>query len=388
MTDAMAVQKYDVCRPASAGGAFEERYWSLVNSPVFGPDGAIAYIIHRVEDATEFVGLKHQEDGRTNVRTAIRAEQMEAEVLHRAQELQEVNRRLRQANEELTALYQKTQEHDRRKYEFLALLGHEFCATAGTAAHAIEVIQEFGPVDPNLQWATDLIDRQVRFMTRMVDDLLDVARITSGKITAPARAGGTRSGGGAGGRSHPSAHRHPAAPTARFPSLRSAARGSRPHPSATSRDESVEQRRQVHGQRRANLAVGGAEGKEVVLRVQDTGTGISVEMLPEIFDLFTQADRSLDGAQGGLGIGLTLVRKSIEMHGGSIQAFRGGIRARERVHRSLYRCWPKRSDRGRFDRRQGVRSLRPSLAVFCLPTTTKILSKCWPACCGRRAGMT
>src|SRR5208283_3320714 len=67
------------------------------------------------------------------------------------------------------------------------------------------------------------------------------------------------------------------------------------------------------------------EGKEVVLRVQDTGTGISVEMLPKIFDLFTQEDRSLDRAQGGLGIGLTLVRKLLEMHGGNIQAFSDGM---------------------------------------------------------------
>src|SRR6185437_12714294 len=55
--DAMAVQKYDVQRP-DAGGAFEERYWSPVNSPVLGPDGAVAYIVHRVEDVTEFVRLR------------------------------------------------------------------------------------------------------------------------------------------------------------------------------------------------------------------------------------------------------------------------------------------------------------------------------------------
>src|SRR5437870_3277872 len=99
--DAMAVQKYDIRRPESDGGGFEERYWSPLNSPVFGEHDEITAIIHRVEDVTEFVHLKQvgSEQHKLTEELRIRAEQMEAEVFLRAQEIQEANRQLRSANE-------------------------------------------------------------------------------------------------------------------------------------------------------------------------------------------------------------------------------------------------------------------------------------------------
>jgi PAS domain S-box-containing protein len=101
--DAMAVQKYDIRKPESEGGGFEERFWSPVNSPVFGPDKGVVYIIHRVEDVTEFVRLKQQtleqEKLAENLRT--HAGQMEAEVYQRAAEVQEASRRLEAANQAL-----------------------------------------------------------------------------------------------------------------------------------------------------------------------------------------------------------------------------------------------------------------------------------------------
>ena len=109
--DAMAVQKYDIRRPDAEGGAFEERFWSPVNSPVFGADNEIAYIIHRVEDVTEFVRLKQRgiEQERLTQELRIRAEQMEGEIFL-AQELQDVNRQLRQANEFMKALLENVQD--------------------------------------------------------------------------------------------------------------------------------------------------------------------------------------------------------------------------------------------------------------------------------------
>lgn len=105
--DAMAVQKYDIQRPESQGSDFEERYWSPVNSPVFGSDGEIAYIIHRVDDVTEFVRLKQQGMAQHSLAQKLftRGEQMEAEIVLRGQELQEANRRLRETNEALTDLH-------------------------------------------------------------------------------------------------------------------------------------------------------------------------------------------------------------------------------------------------------------------------------------------
>lgn len=103
--DAMAVQKYDIRRPASEGGGFEERFWSPLNSPVLGPDGSVRYIIHRVEDVTDFLRLKQKgaEQVRMTEELRTRAEQVEAEVFLRAQQVQETNDKLREANRALEA---------------------------------------------------------------------------------------------------------------------------------------------------------------------------------------------------------------------------------------------------------------------------------------------
>jgi PAS domain S-box-containing protein len=110
--DTMAVQKYDIRRPESEGGRFEERYWSPVNSPVLGADGRVAYIIHRVEDVTEFVRLKQAgtEQHRITEELRTRAAEMEAEVYRRAQQIQEVNTHLRA---ELDARKRAEEELDR-----------------------------------------------------------------------------------------------------------------------------------------------------------------------------------------------------------------------------------------------------------------------------------
>ena len=104
--DTMAVQKYDVRRPESAGGGFEVRYWSPVNSPVLGGDGEVVNIIHQVQDVTEFVRLKQweSEQDKLNRELENRAARMESEVYQRAQEVQEANRRLEEANKKLGKL--------------------------------------------------------------------------------------------------------------------------------------------------------------------------------------------------------------------------------------------------------------------------------------------
>jgi len=103
VSDAMAVQKYDIRRPDAEGGGFEERFWSPVNSPVLGPDGKLAYVIHRVEDVTEFVRLKHLETEQQRLTDELRERttEMEAEVYRRAREISASNRQLHRANTEL-----------------------------------------------------------------------------------------------------------------------------------------------------------------------------------------------------------------------------------------------------------------------------------------------
>ncbi|MFO0592133.1 MAG: ATP-binding protein [Polyangiaceae bacterium] len=101
--DAMAVQKWDVERPAAEGGGFEERYWSPVNSPIFGADGEVQYILHRVEDVTNYVRLRKEQTAMERITEDLRtaAGGMEAEILRRAQQLQDTNRELRVLQAEL-----------------------------------------------------------------------------------------------------------------------------------------------------------------------------------------------------------------------------------------------------------------------------------------------
>lgn len=101
--DTMAIQKYDIRKPESQGGEFEERYWSPLNAPVLDENGDVEYVIHRVEDVTEFVRLKkaQMQEAQVSKELRSRAEKMEAEVFQRSCELDEVNQQLRTVNQEL-----------------------------------------------------------------------------------------------------------------------------------------------------------------------------------------------------------------------------------------------------------------------------------------------
>ena len=114
--DKIAVQKYDIRKPRSEGGKFEERYWSPVNSPLLDEEGKVSYIIHQVEDVTELVRLKQEESQKEKIAEELRAQtqQMESEAFVRAKELQETNRRLETANEDLALLYRRSKELEER----------------------------------------------------------------------------------------------------------------------------------------------------------------------------------------------------------------------------------------------------------------------------------
>ncbi|MGH7367438.1 MAG: CHASE3 domain-containing protein [Candidatus Rokuibacteriota bacterium] len=216
------------------------------------------------------------------------------------------------------------EDANRRKDEFLAMLAHELRNPLAPIRNAAHTLGLLGAGDDRIRWVAGVIERQVGLMTRLVDDLLDVSRITSGQITL---------------------RQEPVSVRAILAQAMETAR-----PSAESRKQTLEvdvpeAAGRVNGDPvRLAQAVGNlldnaikytdeggriqlharAEGEEILVRVRDTGAGIHPELLPHVFDLFTQADRSLERKQGGLGIGLTLVRRLVEMHGGRVEATSAG----------------------------------------------------------------
>ena len=222
-------------------------------------------------------------------------------------------------------LYRDIQESDARKNEFLAMLAHELRNPLAAIQGAGYVLRISEQTPDKLAWAQGIIDRQVNQLVRLVDDLLDVARITQGKIrlqlepvevTAVIELAKELSGPLITARRHRLVVAPPAAPLW--------VRGD------------VTRLAQVLANLLNNAAKytdeGGliqltieSEPKWVLLRVRDNGIGISPEIVQSIFDLFTQATRSLDRAQGGLGIGLTLVRHLVGMHGGSVSVRSAGL---------------------------------------------------------------
>jgi signal transduction histidine kinase/DNA-binding response OmpR family regulator len=221
-------------------------------------------------------------------------------------------------------LYRDVQRADTHKNEFLSMLAHELRNPLAPIRNAVQILRLRGSSDPEMCALQDMIERQVHHLVRLVDDLLDVSRITRGKVRLL---------------------REPlnlATVVHRALEICEQMVGSRGHKLTLSLPEKPVRvagdpvrLAQVVGNLLNNAAKytleGGhiwltvqREGDEAVLRVRDTGVGIPPDMLGSVFDLFTQVECSLDRAHGGLGIGLTLVRQLVELHGGRVQAFSAG----------------------------------------------------------------
>ncbi|HJZ91163.1 MAG TPA: CheR family methyltransferase [Gemmataceae bacterium] len=213
---------------------------------------------------------------------------------------------------------------DRQKNDFLAMLAHELRNPLAPVLNANQVLRLRGPADPATRQQRDLIDRQIGQMKRLLDDLLDVARITRGTIQVQKEPVDLRT------------------------VLETAVEAARPLMAAKDHDLQVSlpelplvlegdatRLTQVFTNLLANAAKytdrGGrvwltavAEPSEdrvfAAVSVRDTGMGMTQEVVDRAFDLFSQADQSLDRAQGGLGIGLTLVKRLVERHGGTVEA--------------------------------------------------------------------
>jgi signal transduction histidine kinase len=311
ISDTMAVQKYDIRRPEAEGGGFEARYWSPVNSPVFNADRTIIYIIHRVEDVTEFIRLKqHGREQHARAEALLsRTEQMEAEIYLRAQEIQRVNQQLEQA----------TLAKDR----FLASMSHEL----RTPLNAIIgftgtlLMQLPGPLLNEQIRQLEIVKSSAKHLLSLLNDLLDLAKIESGTVELSYQ------------------------PVVIQDVLKEVAMAMLPLAEAKGIDLDIDMpagdvivrtnRRALHqivinlvgnaikftdrGHVRLALGQHQEAGQQLTeISVIDTGVGIRPEEQAKLFQAFTQLPNTHSRHSEGTGLGLHLSQKLAELLGGRI----------------------------------------------------------------------
>jgi PAS domain S-box-containing protein len=228
----------------------------------------------------------------------------------------------RRMERERALMYEEAQQANRAKDEFLAMLGHELRNPLGAISSAVRLLEPFDAVSDRAALARDVIGRQTRHLARLVDDLLDVARVMAGKVLLD---------------------REPldlaAVVTRHVSSLR--ATGTMQDHTVTCETTpvwvaaDVVRVEQIVSNLVSNALkytpAGGSiaisvrpDDRDAVLAVQDSGVGMTPALQARVFELFVQGERRLDRSQGGLGIGLTLVRRLVELHGGTVAAFSEG----------------------------------------------------------------
>jgi signal transduction histidine kinase/DNA-binding response OmpR family regulator len=220
---------------------------------------------------------------------------------------------------------EKLKEASRRKDEFLAMLSHELRNPLAPIRNAAEVMRRIAPADPGIAWAREVVERQVTHLAQLVDDLLDVSRITQGKIALKKEAielGRVIQHSVDTARSLMETKRHHLTVNVS------------PTPIWVHAD--FARLSQVIGNILNNAAkytadggrielTASAERGEALISVRDNGIGIDGALLPHVFELFTQGERSLDRSQGGLGVGLTVVQRLVELHQGRVEVKSDGL---------------------------------------------------------------
>jgi signal transduction histidine kinase/ActR/RegA family two-component response regulator len=228
--------------------------------------------------------------------------------------------RSRQYEEAAARLAETVQAKD----GFLAMLAHELRNPLGPIRIAMQIIGISAPSNPKVEKARQIVDRQVGHLARLLDDLFDVSRITTGRVELRKEAVNLATAvANALEASHALIQERGQALSVSLPEevLWVDADPLRLEQVIANLVNNAARYTPAAGHISLNVR---RENADVVLRVQDDGVGITAEMLPRIFELFTQADQSLARSNGGLGIGLTIVRNLVELHGGTVTATSDG----------------------------------------------------------------
>ena len=208
----------------------------------------------------------------------------------------------------------------RRKDEFLAMLGHELRNPLAPIANAVELLRVRPNEAPLQERACEIIDRQIKQLTRLVNDLLDVSRLNTGRVHLQLEnvtVNDVVQSALAAARHFIDRRRHTLSVSLPLQPIWLKADSTRLVQIVVNLLDNAAKYTQDGGD--ISLTVEQL-GTDCVLRVRDTGIGIAPQLLPRVFDVFTQEDRSLDRPQGGLGIGLALVKRLVEMHQGRAEA--------------------------------------------------------------------
>jgi len=313
--DTMAVQKYDIPKPAAEGGGFEERYWSPFNTPVLDSNGAVKYIIHRVEDVTDFVRLKQRGAEQQTLADALRtrAGEMAVEIYRRAQAIADANRQLNAANQQLGRL-------DELKTQFFANVSHELRTPLTLILGPTAKLLESEHVPPAIRPDLEVVMRNARTLLKHVNDLLDVSKLEAGKMTLD----------------------HAEVDLARlfrvvashFDMLarerRIAYTVDAPERVLGVCDADKVQRVLLNlisnafkftpagGAVRCTMRVEDGAAERVVFEVADSGPGIPLENREAVFERFRQLEGGANRRFGGTGLGLAIARDFVGLHGGTI----------------------------------------------------------------------
>lgn len=319
----MAVQKYDI-RRSDAEGGFEERYWSPVNSPVLDENGNVIYIIHRVEDVTEFVRLKQQGSKQSQLTEELRdrAEKMESEVFLRAQEIQERTRELEIVNRELQSARDQAIKASRFKSDFLANMSHEIRTPMNGILGMAEIVLR-SDLPPKLREHVTVIRDAGRSLLSVVNDILDFSKIEAGKLFLEL------------------IEYEPVRLVESVGELLAEQARSKNLSLVTFIDPSVPHSlcgdpvrlRQIlvnlagnavkfseRGEVSVKVSMESEQSDSVSLRfsVSDQGVGLSKEESDRLFQPFVQGDGSMTRKYGGTGLGLSISRHLVELMGGEI----------------------------------------------------------------------